>query len=92
MRGGARAAAEGLRRTRQVQDAGGDLTALLAIVCCVWLVLPPTSNWRDVRLTLITAAVGIVLYFIFRGRSGASPAGGAATVTQPMMSSAAVRR
>lgn len=71
---------------------GGNLTALLAIVCCVWLVLPPTSNWRDVRLTLITAAVGIVLYFIFRGRSGASPAGGAATGTQPMMSSAAVRR
>ena len=45
---------------------GGTLTAVLAIACCVWLVLPPTSNWRDVRLTLIAAVVGLVLYFVFR--------------------------
>jgi len=52
---------------------GGTLTAILAIACCVWLLLPPTSNWRDVRLTLIAAALGLVLYFVFRGRAGASP-------------------
>jgi len=42
---------------------GGTLTAVFAIACCLWLVLPPTSNWRDVRLTLIAATIGLVLYF-----------------------------
>jgi hypothetical protein len=58
------------------------LTVVAAIGCCVWLVLPPTSNWRDVRLTLFAAAVGLVLYFVFgRGGDAASrPAGREAAV------------
>jgi amino acid transporter len=52
---------------------GGVLTVAAAIACCVWLVLPPTSNWRDVRLTVIAAVVGLVLYFVFRGKSGVRP-------------------
>jgi amino acid transporter len=61
---------------------GGLLTVVAAIGCCVWLVLPPTSNWRDVRLTLFAAAVGLVLYFVFgRGGDAASrPAGREAAV------------
>jgi amino acid transporter len=49
---------------------GGLLTAAAATLACVWLVLPPTSNWRDVRLTVIAAVVGLVLYFVFGGRAG----------------------
>jgi amino acid transporter len=52
---------------------GGTLTAVLAIACCIWLVLPPTANWRDVRLTLIAAAIGVVLYFIFGRNAHATP-------------------
>jgi basic amino acid/polyamine antiporter, APA family len=48
---------------------GGTLTAVLAVGCCIWLVMPPTGNWKDVRLTLIAAVIGLVLYFFF-GRGG----------------------
>jgi amino acid transporter len=50
---------------------GGTLTAVLAIACCIWLVMPPTGNWKDVGLTVSAAAIGLVLYFVF-GRNGSA--------------------
>jgi amino acid transporter len=43
---------------------GGTFTAVLAIACCVWLVMPPTGNWKDVGLTAAAVVVGLVLYFV----------------------------
>jgi amino acid transporter len=56
-------------KARGFKTPGGTLTAFLAVVCCMWLVLPPTSNWPDVRLTLIAVALGLVLYFLFRRKT-----------------------
>jgi amino acid transporter len=75
---GATCAALPVLRRRAFGDGGfrapgGALTAAAAIACCVWLVLPPTSNWRDVRLTVVAAVLGLVLYFVFGRRSGVRP-------------------
>jgi len=58
----------------------GVATAAAAIGLCAWLV--SSSEWSDIRTTALAAAVGLLLFFAFRGRGG-EPAVGPERQTRP---------
>jgi APA family basic amino acid/polyamine antiporter len=56
---------------------GGVIVTVAAIALCAWLLSSPAAR-AELRLTAIAAVIGLVLYFVFRGRGSAGPSEAAA--------------